>query len=138
MCRRTTIRAVLSNASVLLPWFALGLTSVPVWGQGTGVSWRHVGNSAIQLTALPAAATGPVDRVWYSTDGSTLFAKTTSGRVFKTGDFEQWQLVTDGKATPPAPNEAEVASLNMPEVAFKVSSPAGSDARLYGIGGDVY
>ncbi len=48
--------------------------------------------------ALPSLATGAVDRVWYSADGSSLYAKTASGRVFETADFEQWQLVTDPKS----------------------------------------
>ena len=66
-----------------------------VWGTGPvngGVGWRHVGNSAMELP-LPSLATGAVDRVWYSTDGATLFAKTASGRVFETTDFEQWQFI---------------------------------------------
>jgi len=105
------------------------------------VSWRHVGNSAIQL-ALPSAATGPVDGAWYSPDGLSLFAKTASGRVFRTPDFEQWQLVTDGKATPPATDDAEAeGAANPPEASFKLATPSGTGAaagRLYGIGGDVY
>jgi uncharacterized protein (TIGR03437 family) len=100
-----------------------------------------VGNSAIEL-ALPSAATGPVDGAWYSPDGLNLFAKTASGRVFRTSDFEQWQLVTDGKATPPASDRAEAeAAANPPEASFKLATPSGSGAavgRLYGIGGDVY
>jgi uncharacterized protein (TIGR03437 family) len=139
MCRGATIWAVRYAGLATVPWCALWLASLgPVWGQGTGVSWRHVGNSAIESGQLPSEATGPVDRVWYSPDGASLFAKTASGRIFRTPDFEQWHLVTDAKISPPATNDAQVASLNMPEVAFKLSSPAGSDGRLYGIGGDVY
>jgi uncharacterized protein (TIGR03437 family) len=135
-----------------LPRFVLVLALVQalvlVWGQArgqeTGVGWRHVGNAAIDTGQLPSAATGPVDRVWYSPDGSSLFAKTASGRVFETPDFEQWQLVTDGKATPPATNEAgaEAAIPGTPEVEFKLATPSlGASAaagRLYGIGNDVY
>ena len=105
MCRRTTARVVSVGA------LAIGLAALPLTVSAqvassppvslTAAGWRHIGNSAMEL-ALPSLATGPVDRVWYSPDGSGLFAKTTSGRVFRTGDFEQWQLVTDGKATPPA------------------------------------
>jgi uncharacterized protein (TIGR03437 family) len=141
MCRRATIRAVGCVGLAALPWCVLR----PAWGQGTGLGWRHVGNSAIQLTTLPSAATGPVDRVWYSADGSSLFAKTASGRVFRTPDFEQWQLVTDGKATPPATDEPEATALSRPEASFKLATPSfGASAaaeaagRLYGIGGDVY
>jgi uncharacterized protein (TIGR03437 family) len=94
------------------------------------------------MGTLPSAATGPVDRVWYSPDGLTLFAKTAAGHVFRTEDFEQWQLVTDGKATPPAPDGAEAAVQGTPEVEFKLATPSfgGSAAtvRLYGVGNDVY
>ena len=101
-----------------------------------------MGNSAIE-SALPSAATGPVDRVWYSLDGLNLFAKTASGRVFRTSDFEKWQLVTDSQATPPAHGDAqaEPAVQGTPEVEFKLATPSGSSAaagRLYGIGNDVY
>src|ERR1700685_1974771 len=112
MCRRATIRAAGCLGLAALPWCLLG----PAWGQETGSNWRHVGNSAIESGGLPSEATGPVDRVWYSADGSSLFAKTASGRVFRTSDFEQWQLVTDGKATPPANNRAAAeAAANHPE-----------------------
>jgi uncharacterized protein (TIGR03437 family) len=147
MCRRATIRVVRQAGLAALPWFALVQGWGQAWGQETGVVWRHVGNSAIELgTQLPSAATGPVDRVWYSPDGSRLFAKTASGRVFETPDFEQWQLVTDGRATPPPTNEAEAgaeaAVQGTPEVEFKLATPSlGASAaggRLYGIGNDVY
>jgi uncharacterized protein (TIGR03437 family) len=136
MCRRATIR-ILGLAA--LPWCVLG----PAWGQGTSPGWRHVGNSAIQM-GLPSAATGPVDRVWYSPDGLSLFAKTASGRVFRTPDFERWQLVTDGRANPPAAEGAEATVQGTPEVEFKLATPSlGASAavgagRLYGIGNDVY
>src|ERR1700678_1014587 len=118
MCRRTTVRAV--SIAVLPAW----LVAVPwlVWGQVSGqtgrVGWRHVGNSAIQLP-LPSFGTGAVDRVWYSTEGSSLFAKTTSGRVFETSDFEQWQLITDSKVGPPAEQEATAAGI--PEAGAKLA-----------------
>ncbi len=85
--------------------------------------------------ALPSLATGPVDRVWYSPDGATLFAKAASGRVFETGDFEQWKLVTDAKANPPSENNPSAA--NTPEAGLKLTSAAAS-GRLYGVGHDVY
>lgn len=84
--------------------------------------------------ALPSVATGPVDRVWYSADGAMLYAKTASGRIFQTKDFEQWQLVTDSKVNVPA--EEQPAS-GAPETKFKVAMAAAS-GRLYGVGHDVY
>ena len=127
MCRTATFRVGWVRL-VILPL----CVSAPVWAQGT--AWRHIGNSAIE-EALPSAGTGPVDRVWYSPDGLSLFAKTASGRVFRTADFEQWQL--DGKATPPVRHEAEAAARIAP--AFKLVTPSTAAAgRLYGIGRDVY
>jgi uncharacterized protein (TIGR03437 family) len=59
---------------------------------------------------LASPATGPVDRVWYSVDGTALYALTHAGRVFQTTDFETW---TPSAATPdaPAPNAPQVARL---------------------------
>ncbi|HTC36404.1 MAG TPA: hypothetical protein VK724_23695 [Bryobacteraceae bacterium] len=130
MCRGATIRVVARAGLAAVPLCLFG----PIFAQGTGVGWRHIGNSAIEM-ALPSVATGPVDRVWYSPDGLSLFAKTNSGRVFRTTDFEQWQLVTDSKATPPVTDDAAAATT--PEAAFKVSR-AGAAGRLYGAGQDVY
>jgi uncharacterized protein (TIGR03437 family) len=85
--------------------------------------------------SLPSLATGPVDRVWYSSDGSRLFAKTASGRVFGTGDFEQWQLINDPKISPPVEEDPPVA--RTPEAAFKIAA-GGTAGRLYGVGQNVY
>src|ERR1700733_14945727 len=106
MCRRATARVVSVAIFASLPW----CFSLPAWGQTSsqgGLGWRRVGNSAMQL-ALPSLATGAVDRVWYSADGSNLYAKTASGRIFETGDFEQWHLLTDPKVSPPAEEQPAV------------------------------
>ncbi len=134
MCRRTTVRAVsiavLPACLAALPWCVWGQVS----GQTGGIGWRHIGNSAIELP-LPSLATGAVDRVWYSTDGSILFAKTASGRVFQTRDFEQWQLITDPKISPPAEQGPSAAAT--PEAGVKLAS-GGTAGRLYAVGRDVY
>jgi uncharacterized protein (TIGR03437 family) len=85
--------------------------------------------------ALPSLATGAVDRVWYSPDGSTLYAKTGSGRVFQTSDFEQWHLVTDSKVSPPA--EQAPSAAGIPEAGLKLAA-GGTAGRLYGVGQDAY
>ncbi|HEX5227771.1 MAG TPA: hypothetical protein VFW44_08680 [Bryobacteraceae bacterium] len=125
------------------------IATVLSWGLGIGVlalfsgleaqsipagniAWRHIGNSAMEL-ALPSLATGPVDRVWYSADGASLYARTASGRVFSTNDFEQWQLVSDTKITPPA--EQNFAAMTTPELGLKLANASG---RLYGLGRNVY
>ena len=133
------MRAAVSIASLaILP---LGLF-VQAYGQSgsqavplTATGWRHIGNSAIEL-ALPSVATGPVDRVWYSPDGSALYAKAVSGRVFQTSDFEQWRLVADFKVSPPA--EQQPAVVSAPEPNFKLAGGAERTGRLYGIGQDAY
>ncbi len=51
---------------------ALGASA---FGQ-TSTDWRKVGGSAVELF-LAAPATGPVDQVWFSADGSTLYARST-------------------------------------------------------------
>lgn len=133
MCRRATVlRSAVGGLAfgllVLSP--ALRAQSAPTGG----IAWRHIGNSAMEL-ALPSLATGPVDRVWYSADGSSLFAKTASGRVFTTTDFEQWQLVADAKLSAPA--EQLPAAATLPEAGLKLVSGAAA-GRLYGVGHNVY
>ena len=88
---------------------------------GPRLDWRHIGNSAIEL-ALPSAATGPVDRVWYSADGATLYARTRSGRTFQTADFEIWKAVPDASNVPPP--AIDVQATHSPE--------PGARARLQG------
>lgn len=71
-----------------------------VWAQAPAVpDWRHIGNSAVELS-LASPASGSVSRVWYSPDGARLYAQTADGRVFETADFEKWNPST---ATAPAP-----------------------------------
>jgi len=64
-------------------------------------AWRRVGGSAVDLR-LAAPATGPVSRVWFSEDGTALYARTPSNQVFRTVDFETWQPAGDvAEPTPP-------------------------------------
>jgi uncharacterized protein (TIGR03437 family) len=127
MCRRATVRALtVAAALAAVPWCA--------WAQAGGIAWRHVGNSAIELP-LPSLATGAVNRVWYSTDGSALYAQTASGRVFETSDFERWRLLSDPKISPPA--EQDPPAARTPEAGAKLAI-GGATGRLYGVGRDVY
>jgi len=86
--------------------------------------------------SLPSLATGAVDRVWFSTDASTLYAQTASRRIFESSDLESWQPVADRKITPPAPENPPVAQL--PETGLRLSGPALGSNRLYGVGRNVY
>src|SRR5580700_2495060 len=135
MCRRTTAR-VISVGALAIGLAALPLTVSAQVASGppvasTAAGWRHIGNSAMEL-ALPSLATGAVDRVWYSPDGASLYAKTASGRVFETSDFEQWQFIADPKIGEQTPSAASI-----PEAVFKLASGAAA-GRLYGVGRDAY
>jgi uncharacterized protein (TIGR03437 family) len=62
--------------------------------------WRRIGNSSADVQ-LAAPVTGPVRQVWYSDDGSWLYALTDSGKLFQTQDFDLW-LPATGDVKPPA------------------------------------
>ena len=81
MCHSATVRRALRGLTLVLGvvWAASAQTA----------AWRRVGGSAMELM-LASPATGPVDRVWFAPDGSRLFARTHSGRVFETIDYEVW------------------------------------------------
>src|SRR6266511_89815 len=93
MSRKATMRAFRVCAGFLVST----LFVATAWAQRPALQprrvtpdWRRIGNSAFQID-LPSVATGPVNRVWYSADGSRLFARTDSGQVFDTIDFENWK-----------------------------------------------
>src|ERR1700730_3448956 len=128
MCRRATFRFITAAMLLTAPgWHALAQT--------TGLDWRHIGNAAIDL-AFPSVATGPVDRVWYSSDGSTLYVRTLSGRIFQTTTFEQWRRVLDSKVVPP--NRENPQTPSVPEPKLKVTAQVAGSGRLYGVGRDAY
>src|SRR5450755_2199372 len=75
---------------------------------------------------LASPATGPVKTVWFSPSGGTLYARTRSGRVFETSDYEVWQ---------PSQNTVEPADQPVPPP-FRVPE---NTARLVGSGlGSIY
>ncbi len=92
--------------------------------------WRKVGSSSVELM-LASPATGPVERVWYSADGSLLFARTLSGKTFETADFQTWTAVA---------NVAETNTLipatpaRLPEPGARVVSTASNPLKMYSLG----
>lgn len=138
MSRSATARVVSTAKWAALPWCVLLCLWAAIagegWGQTAGIGWRRIGNSAIEQD-LPSLATGAVDRVWYSPDGAALYAKTASGRIFQSNDFEQWRLVRDARVVPP--EQEQPALPKVPESSFTVANGATS-GRLYGVGRDVY
>jgi uncharacterized protein (TIGR03437 family) len=126
---KATLRVVI--ATVL--WF--GGISVG-WSQPTVPAsvpdWRRVGNTAIDWS-LAALATGPVNRVWYSTSGSLLI-ETAARRVLETKDFETWR-----PAATPVPAEAQNAPVvRLPESNAQVRTPVAAPATAYAFGKFVY
>ena len=102
MCQKGTVRRAVGGAVFMLALAGLA------GAQGNN-NWRRVGNSAMDLL-LASPATGPVERVWYSESGGTLYARTRSGKVFETSDYQVW-LPSQNVAEPamqPAPSMVRV------------------------------
>jgi uncharacterized protein (TIGR03437 family) len=85
---------------------------------------------------LAAPATGPVDEVWFSADGSQLFARTHAGRTFQTTDFESWSAA----AAPPEPLALVPVtdSRRLPEPGTRVVAAPWNRARYYALGTNLY
>ena len=84
---------------------------------------------------LASPATGPVETVWYSPDGSRLYARTQAGRVFETADFENWAPARTVSAPPEIPPPAVN---RIPEPGAKVVYSTTMPARLYALGSQLY
>lgn len=98
--------------------------------QRVSMNWRNAGNLALER-GLPGVATGPVPRVWYSTDGNTLYAQLSTGVVVETSDFEVWKT----SERKPGAARVDVSVRRMPETGAKTASAG--DA-LYAAGSQVY
>jgi uncharacterized protein (TIGR03437 family) len=96
----------------------------------TQPNWRKVGGSSVDLM-LASPATGPVERVWYSPDGSLLFARTLSGKVFETADFETWAAVAEGAETNVL---IPATAARLPEPGARVFSTAANPSKMYSLG----
>jgi uncharacterized protein (TIGR03437 family) len=125
VCRKGTVRPFVA---VLI----VGLAATAALAQNTP-GWRKIGGSAVDLS-LAAPATGPVLQVWYSALGSVLFARTPSGRIFQTADFETWTPAEPSE--PPAVVPATAARL--PESGARVISAGSNSARVYGLGRQLF
>jgi uncharacterized protein (TIGR03437 family) len=98
---------------------------------GQTVNWRKVGGYSVELM-LASPATGPVDKVWFGNDGR-LFARTRSGKVFETADFEIW-TASANPAEPPGP--VEVPAARTPETGVRVIGA--SFGRIYALGKNLF
>ena len=96
MCRSTTVFIAVLLAATGLPAPAQQSRSV---GLSASLEWRSIGNTVLEA-GLGSPAGGPIDRVWFSTDGSTIYARTAKGRTWRTADLEKWSPVELGEALP--------------------------------------
>jgi uncharacterized protein (TIGR03437 family) len=127
VCQKGTIRAV---SQVLV----LGVIAVLSGWSQIRPDWRKVGSYGVELS-LAAPATGPVARVWFSADGSQLFARTADGRTFVTFDNEAW---APAETAPDPPPVAAASAWRLPASdARLVESPANS-SRVYAVGQQLY
>ncbi len=99
----------------------------------SGIDWRKVGGLTVDVS-LAAPASGPVGQVWFSAGGSVLFARTHSGRVFQTADFETWTVAEAGEA----PAAATATAARPPETGARIIAAAGNRARIYGLGRQLF
>jgi uncharacterized protein (TIGR03437 family) len=107
----------------------LALAGAFVAAAQTHPDWRRVGGSSVELM-LASPATGPVERVWYSADGSLLFARTPSGKVFETADFETWTAANGAETNTLIPATAA----RLPEPDARVVSTASNPLIMYSLG----
>ena len=104
------------------------------WAQSPASNWYPVGNSLVDLS-LAGLASGPVERVWYSFDGGTLYATTFSGKTFETHDFDTWK---EAQATAPPAADLSASGTNLPEPGARLQGFNGQRATLYAFGEFVY
>ena len=124
MCHKETVRRAVGGTVLMLALAGMA--------PAQSTNWRRVGNSAADLL-LASPATGPVDDVWFSGSGGTLYARTRSGRVFETSDYEVWL---------PSQNVVEPAMQPAPEVSRipenGVRLTASGFGRVYAAGRQLY
>ena len=125
MCHKGTILPPIRSALLGLALAAMVLAQP--------AAWRKVGTSAVELS-LAAPATGPVDKVWFSADGGVLYARTRSGHVFETADYEVWTPISN--AVEPASQMPAPPVARIPENGARVVG-AGF-GRVYGLGRQLF
>ncbi len=126
MCHNGTFRVPVSLLTLVLFGAALVSAQPP--------DWRKVGGSAVE-EMLAGPATGPVDDVWFSADGGTLFARTRSGHVFQTIDFETW---TPAANAPDPVQPTSPVPVRLPEAGARVVTGPVNNAQLYALGKQLF
>ncbi len=135
MCQKVPIR--LAGAIVGGVLFSTVLVGQGTTGDDGAIrpDWRRIGNSAVELR-LASLATGPVDRVWFSVDGTRLFARTEFGKILETKDFESWS--PNPAAEPPALDPRVDWAATLPESEARLQATSVPGGRLYGVASHIY
>ena len=139
MCQSSTTRRLTGAAAATLVWLlAAGPIPAQPLAQGVTVTpdWRRIGNAAVDVS-LTSVATGPVDRVWYSESGDRLLARTQSGNVFVTRDWETWAAAA-GESEPLPAQAPDAPAAVTPEEGASVRVARGSPTILYALGRAVH
>lgn len=133
MCRLETLVALerLVFGGVLVLGLAMGQTAP----ESPRLDWRKLGSTSVDLR-LAAPATGPVDEVWFGPEGKTLYARTHTGLVFETVDFEDW---TPAGAFPPrADASGAVTAERIPAAKVVLRASPTDGRRIYALGDNLY
>jgi uncharacterized protein (TIGR03437 family) len=134
MYKTATVRVLVATVAATI-WLAMrAYAQAPAATAVIQGDWRKIGNTLIDRS-LAGLATGPVDRVWYSADGSQLSVRTFSGKIFATSDFETWQ--GQEASTTPAP-VARSGAATLPESGALTRTGRANSARLYSFAKFVY
>ena len=127
MCHKETIY----RWSLVL---AIPLAAGILAAQTAPVEWRRIGNASMDV-GLASPATGPVLAVWYSADGSRLYARTRANRVFETIDFENWTAIQGASEPADIPPPAVD---RVPESGARLVVSSVEPSRVYALGNQLY
>jgi uncharacterized protein (TIGR03437 family) len=102
------------------------------------VEWRPVGNTLV-AAGLADAASGAIDRVWYSHDGNVLHARTSAGAVYAFVDpaeegATQWRRVN---AAAPI-TVSLIAGASLPESGARLVGSSAASPNRYAWARSVY
>jgi len=133
MCQRTTGKRRRGRfAAILLLTAVVAAAQTPA--EPLRPNWRRIAGSTVDL-ALAGPATGSVSRVWFSEDGSRLYAQTASGKVFESTDLENWSLT----ASPmPISGASPVSAGRSPGSGAKLVRHPRESRRLFALGEHLY
>ena len=125
--------SVVCHKETIYGWslvLAIPLAAGVLSAQTPPVEWRRIGNASMDV-GLASPATGPVLAVWYSADGSRLYARTRANRVFETIDFENWTAIQGASEPADIPPPAVD---RVPESGARLAVSPIEPGRVYALG----